>query len=385
MLCQGLIRCGVVTLLCSALLACRAEKTWVVTDMTTVKEYGKSVDWLHQENLIATARPLFDGYYDLLIFSMDDPDKETYLTHNAIGAPQKHNGNPAWHPSGNYLVFTAENEDVDSEFDFYAVPGRGVNCNLWLANREGTTFWQLTFYETAYFGDAQGVIHPQFSHDGEKLLWAERVMGAGDTMWGRWALKVARFVDDGDNPRLEDIRTFTPGAQNAFYEGHSFSHDGRSVLFSGNLESGQKETGLDIYEMDLESGGCTRLTSSFSDWDEHSHWSPDGEKIAWMSSTPLDVEYPEDMGPHDWRYYLATELWLMNADGSGKQRLTFFNQPGHSHQRAERTVVSDSTWGPDGESLLLLLANADGTGPGSSSSAQLVLVNLEEGKNTEHR
>jgi Tol biopolymer transport system component len=142
---------------------------------------------------------------------------------------------------------------------------------------------------------------------------------------------------------------------------------------------------MDIYEMNLESGVLTRLTSSLSDWDEHSHWSPDGEKLAWMSSTPLDVEYPEDMGSHDWRYYLATELWLMNADGSGKQRLTFFNQPGHSHQRAERTVVSDSAWGPDGKSLLLLLANADGTGPGSSSNTQLVLVNLEEGINTEHR
>lgn len=376
MRCQGVIGFVVAILLCGASLACRPENTWVITDITTIKEYGKSVDWLHQGNLIATARPLFDGYYDLLIFSMDDPDKETYLTHNATGAPQKHNGNPAWHPSGSYIVFTAENEDVESEFDFYAVPGRGVNCNLWLASSDGTCFWQLTFHETAYSDDAQGVIHPQFSHDGEKLFWAERLMGASDTMWGRWALKVGRFIDDGDSPLLKDIQSFTPGAQNAFYEGHSFSRDGTSVLFSGNLESGQEETGLDIYEMELESGILTRLTSSLSDWDEHAHWSPDGEKIAWMSSTPLEVEYPEDMGPHDWRYYLATELWLINADGYGAQRLSFFNQPGHPHQCAARTVVSDSAWGPDGESLLLLLANADGTGPESNRSTQLVLVNL---------
>jgi len=378
MLYQGLIRLVVVILLCGVFFACRSEKTWVVTEITTIKEYGKSVDWFHQENLIVTARPLFDGYYDLLIFNMGDPDNETYLTHNAIGAPQKHNGNPAWHPSGNYIIFTAENEDVDSEYDFYSSPGRGVNCNLWLAKRDGTNFWQLTFLETAYDDDAQGVIHPQFSHDGEKVFWAERVMGAKGTMWGRWALKVARFVDDGGDPRLEDIETFTPGDQNAFYEGHAFSHDATSVLFSGNLESAQEETGLDIYEMKLQGSVLTRLTSSFSDWDEHSHWSPDGKTIVWMSSTPLDVEYPEDMGPHDWRYYLASELWLMNADGSGKQRLTFFNQPGHSHQRAERTVVSDSTWGPDGKSLLVLLANNDGTGPDCNCSVELVLVTLGE-------
>ena len=69
----------------------------------------------------------------------------------------------------------------------------------------------------------------------------------------------------------------------------------------------------------------------------------------------------------------------MDADGSGQHRLTFFNQPGHSHQRAERTVVSDSAWGPDGKSLLVLLANFDGAGPDSRSSAQLVLVTLDEG------
>jgi len=378
MSCLISIRLFLVTFLCSTFLACYPEKTWVINKMTTIKDYGKSVDWLHQENMIVTARPLLDGYYDLLIFSMDDPDKEIYLTDNAPGAPQKHNGNPAWHPSGNYIVFTGENEDVDSEYDSYSVPGRGINCNLWVAKRDGTKFWQLTFHETSYGDDAPGVIHPQFSPDGEKLLWAERVAGAKGTMWGRWALKIARFLDDGKGPRLTDIQIFTSGDKNAFYEGHAFSPDGSSILFSGNLELGQEETGMDIYEMKLEGSMLTRLTCSFSDWDEHAHWSADGKKIAWMSSTHLDVEYPEEMGSHDWLYYLATELWLMDADGSNRQRLTFFNQQGHPHQRAERTIVSDSVWGSNNKSLLVLLANCDGTGPDSICSAQLLLMTLAE-------
>jgi len=104
---------------------------WSVASLTTIKTYGKSVDWLHSENLIATARPLFDEYYDVVVFSMDDPENEVWLTHQVAGAPQKHNGNPAWHPSGEYIVFTAENEDVVPGFDIYSKPGRGVNCNLW--------------------------------------------------------------------------------------------------------------------------------------------------------------------------------------------------------------------------------------------------------------
>lgn len=350
------------------------DPVYTVSKITTIKEYGKSVDWLHSKNLIATSRPLVDEYYDVLIFDMDNPNKEVYLTHNATGAPQKHNGNPAWHPSGNHLVFTAENEDVEGELaDFVAIPGKGVNCNLWLARSDGSGFWQLTYNVTAYDDSAKGVLHPQFSSDGQELFWAERVGGAVGTMWGQWELKVAEFVE-GDNPHLENIRTFSPGDQNVFYESHAFSHDGQSILFTGNLEGGQRETGMDIYEMDVETGVLTQLTTTFSDWDEHAHWSPDGEKIAWMSSTPLDIQYPPDMESHEWPKYLASELWLMDADGSNQQRLTFFNAEGHPHQRAERTIVSDSTWAANGESLVVLIAKFDDKG---NISTELVIVTLQ--------
>ena len=349
---------------------------WFVANMSTIKTYGKSVDWLHPENLIVTARPLFDEYYDVVVFSMDDPENEVWLTHQAVGAPQKHNGNPAWHPSGDYIVFTAENEDVAPGFDMFAKPGRGVNCNLWLARTDGSGFWQLTDIETAYV-DAGGVIHPQFSPDGNLLFWAERIADDPGTYWGHWVVSVAALVDDGKAPpHLAGIQSYDPGEWPGFYESHAFSHDGRSVMFTGNLLAGQHEVGMDICEMDLETENLTRLTTSLTDWDEHAHWSPDGEQIVWMSSTGLDVQWPEGMGPLDWRYYLATELWIMDADGSNKQRLTCYNEPGHVHNKAARTVVSDSTWSPDDNSLLVLVAHYDGTGPSSTGSAELVLVTL---------
>jgi Tol biopolymer transport system component len=349
---------------------------WFVADMATIKTYGKSVDWLHQENLIATARPLYDHYYDVVIFSMDDPDSEVWLTHQAPGAPQKHNGNPSWHPLSEYIVFTAENEDVAAGYDAFSKPGRGVNCNLWLARADGSAFWQLTDIDTAYV-NAGGVIHPQFSPDGNLLFWAERIADDPDTYWGHWAVKVAEFVDDGKTPpHLENIQSHDPSESPGFYESHAFSHDGLSVLLAGNLLAGQHEVGMDICEMDLQTKNLARLTTSLADWDEHAHWSPDGEHIVWMSSTGLDVQWPQGMGPLDWRYYLETELWIMDADGSNKKRLTFYNEPGHAHNKAARTVVSDSTWAPDGNSLLVLVAHYDGTGPASTGSAELVLITL---------
>ena len=357
------------------------ELKWVAASITTIKEWGKSVDWHHPTNRIATAHPDGnpDGYYDVVIFSMDNPGDVTNLTHQAPGAPQRHNGNAVWHPSGDYLVFTAENADVpvNEWYDFTAKPGRGVNCNLWLAKTDGSGFWQLTFNPTQLDDDAMAIIHPQISHDGSKVLWAERSHWEDDTYWGQWQLKVATLII-GDKPELKDVQTFDPAEQSAFYETHAFSYGNQSILFTGNLQDGQHETGMDIHTMDLGTQGLTNLTASFSDWDEHAHWSPSGQLIAWMSSTELVIDWPPNMGPYDWIEYLTTELWVMNVDGSGKQRITYFNDPDHPHNRAERTAVSDSAWGPDGNSLIVLLAHYDGIGPGTRATgrSQLVLITL---------
>jgi len=50
----------------------------------------------------------------------------------------------------------------------------------------------------------------------------------------------------------------------------------------------------------------------------------------------------------------------MNADGSGKTRLTYFNEPGHTEYTGERIVAADSSWGPDGTKLAALLIVLDG-------------------------
>jgi len=50
----------------------------------------------------------------------------------------------------------------------------------------------------------------------------------------------------------------------------------------------------------------------------------------------------------------------MNADGSGKTRLTYFNEPGHTEYTGERIVAADSSWSPDGMRLAALLIILDG-------------------------
>ena len=236
---------------------------------------------------------------------------------------------------------------------------------------DGEEFYQLTDYSIKQ--PIRAVIHPQFSHDGKKLLWAERVK-RGESFGGGWVLRAADFVLDGNDPHLENIETLTPGKQNCFYESHAFSKDDKKILFSGNLELDQSPVGLDIYELNLETNQLIRLTTSDNDWDEHAHYSPDGKKIAWMSSTGFDIQWGDIIG-HNWQKYLKTELWIMDADGSNQQRVTYFNTAGYpEYMDGRRSVVSDSAWSPDGKSITALLAYEAW---GGGLRAKIVNIELE--------
>jgi TolB protein len=104
----------------------------------------------------------------------------------------------------------------------------------------------------------------------------------------------------------------------------------------------------DIWLMNADGSGKRRLTSGAA----HNEvvgfapaWSPDGRKIAFVSGRdgPSRVE--------------ATEISVVNADGSGQRNLT--RNPAHD---------SDPAWSPDGRKIAFVrnfeiyVMNADGTG-----------------------
>ncbi len=81
--------------------------------------------------------------------------------------------------------------------------------------------------------------------------------------------------------------------------------------------------------MDLASRALTNLTKSHH-FEEHARYSPDGKKIAFMSSAP-----------YDWLFITyQTELMLMNPDGSNKRMLTHFNVSGLPRFRNRRRSES---------------------------------------------
>ena len=80
-------------------------------------------------------------------------------------------------------------------------------------------------------------------------------------------------------------------------------------------------------------GRQTLTTATRTSGDFEPAWSPDGRRLAYVHSTG------RQLGPGT----SGTEIWVMNADGSGKRRLT-------------RNSLWDGspTWSPDGRSILFV-------------------------------
>ncbi len=334
-----------------------------VIEIKTLTENGGHLAWNKKNNLIAFDRLGSDGYFDLWI--MDAQGKnQVCLTCNQPQLPNRHTGQPDWHPSGKLLIIQAQKNLGTRKYDSKCVPGAGLLNDLWVITADGKKAWKLHSVRSDLSKDSAGVLHPHFSHDGLKLLWSERLRGNGRP-FGEWILRIADFTfDERQGPSLGKIRDYNPGGRSSFFESHGFSPDDKYILFTGNQDGP-----LEIYEMELETGAVKRLTNNSKGiWDEHAHYSPDGTKIVWMSSRGLRCEVKP--------FYLQTEFWIMDRDGSNKQRLTYFHNSGHPHYLGRKwAVAADFDWNKDGSQIVgLVITNSpDSKKRGSGIN---VLINL---------
>jgi hypothetical protein len=117
--------------------------------------------------------------------------------------------------------------------------------------------------------------------------------------------------------------TFTPGNND---DRPAFSPDGSKIAFT----SDQGGNGWDIWVMQADGSNPTRLTTVAAT-DYNPTWSPDGSKIAFET----------------WRNPY-TEIWVMDADGSN-QRMVI--------NRAPASNVQDPAWSPDGSRIAYVRSN----------------------------
>lgn len=332
--------------------------TWV-REIRTIRDGGGRLDWNHQTGSIAFDMVGADGYYDVYAMKADGSGMRG-LTIDHPDLPRRHIGQPAWHPSGKYLVFQAEkDEHPRTSLKRVVEPGAGAYNDLWLLSMETNRAYPLRIVAAER---GNGILHAHFSKDGRQLSWSE-MYEAGSlrgkrNLLGHWKLMTADFSIVDGRPQLDQIRSHEPG-EPGFYENHGFSPDGKKLLFSSNFEA-ENRLNSHIYTLELESGRLLRLTDG-KEWNEHASYSPDGRHLIWI------VRNSDGKG---------TDYWMMKSDGSDKRRLTYFNQPGHPHEEDDTIVVADLSWGADGESLMAYKRSGSGL-ENKNSPRSIVLITLD--------
>ncbi len=340
----------------------RAPRTEVprngwVRSIQSVKPGGGRLDWSVQGETLAFDKRSERGYYAIYTM-LPDGTGESCLTCPLYEFRKLHAFDPVWAPSGEYIVFTVQRnaKKLGLTAGAMTTPDRGIRSDLWIIDRTGKYYFQLTQGQQT----GLAVMAPRFSHEGGQLLWSERVATQGGR-WGQWILRVGQINIDAAVPRLKKVKDYRPAETRGFVEGHGFSPDDRRILIAGNLEPGQSEAGMDLYLFELATGQRQRLTTTLGEWDQLAEFAPTGEHIAFTSNRNLPRAMPRQSSVPPSARTVPRELWLMAPDGSGQQRLTFFNHPAQG-DAAGNVVVADLSWSPDGDRIALQVVNlADDT------------------------
>lgn len=305
--------------------------------VTILKSNGGRVEWSPDGKTIYIDRKDSKGYFDVYR-SNPDGNNELCLTCNTNDVvPSGHNGQPAIHPNGNYLVFQGQKKEHVGFFgrDKAAEPGLGRYHDIWFLNLETNKFHQLTNLPDAH---NTGILHPHFSKDGKKLTWSQMY----DSKHNYWKLKVADFsIDTSGKPKLSNVQTYEPGGV-GFYENHGISPDGKKIIFCGNFEMTSNPFSffkMKIYTYDFTTKKMVALATER--YNESAHYSPIGNKIVWFNSVGNNNR--------------GTDYWSMNYDGSGKKRITDFNNPKNLSYKGKVITAADLSFSPDGKKLVAYL------------------------------
>lgn len=253
-------------------------------------------------------------------------------------------------------------------------PGAGWFNNVWIASADGTAWRQLTDLPMTAAAPA-GVLQPQVSPDGSRVAFAQLVAddeparaayARGEVVlnsnpFGRWLMTIALFgppsIEGSIGPQVSRRLAPRRMRRGQFFELSAWSPDSRAILYAS--DAGKEHVHqLDLWTYDVYNGALANLTAS-DDFEEFGDYSPDGRRIIYMSSAGTAFQ-PTAPGSVPFRNTLATDLFMMRADGSGKAKVTDLNGAGMPQELravgAARAIVAKMKWNAPGTAVFFELA-----------------------------
>ena len=202
---------------------------------------------------------------------------------------------------------------------------RDGNSEIYVMDADGNNQIRLTNHPEADF-------QPSWSPDGRRIAFSSNRNGGNEQI----------YVMDSNG---KNVKRLTNRASDRH---PAWSPDGQTIAYSGyeNEEWVDEDevVKVKIYLIAPDGTNRRKLAGDIPSWDKEPAWSPDSQRIAFVS----------------WRENLWNEIYVMDADGTNRKRLT-------------HNMVSDRgpTWSPDGskiaffsvldEDFIISVMNADGT------------------------
>ena len=243
----------------------------------------------------------------------------------------------AWSPDGTKIAYDSTR----------ALDGRNAaitNVNIWIMNADGTGGVPLTLLRAT----AASSVSPVWSPDGKKILYtSSRALSGFDA-----AIPVRNiWVMNSDGSGSQPLTTLTAASSS----NPAWSPDGTKIAFmSARALDGSNAVGAaNIWVMNADGSGATPLTRITTIYDLTTVspvWSPDGRKIAYVSSRSLDGS---DNGSS------MLNILVMNNDGSNPRPLT-------------KLIAASSyqpAWSSDGSTILFCSTRALNGSDASSTYA----------------
>jgi TolB protein len=220
-----------------------------------------------------------------IVFSAGPPHDEDIYVMDAAGTYLQRLTNnpgsefePAWAPDGTRIVYRDSRR------------GNNRDDEIYVMNADGSRQTNLTHNPANDWG-------PTWSPDGSKIIFnSDRDAGLQHL-----------YVMSADGSGVQRV-----GDSSGEYP--AWAPDGAQIVFAHQEPSAAgNDPDFNIYVVNVDGSRATRLTD-YAGQDDWAAWSPDGKKIAFVSTRDNKVE-PGNLAP-------LPDIWVMNADGSGQVRLT---------------------------------------------------------------